>query len=404
MPTPVPPQTTRPTPPGSSRPTPPAPGGQSRPTPPRPEPGVTMGSDMMAFMTRTLDRDRNGTLEDNEARVAGSVGNRNGFNGTQETARALNEGNAFLYAFQFARDAAEAIANRLSGGDAWVSREDFEISDAARNRLDVNNDNRVSREELTVGLQRGGLAINAKQIATSDEAKARFERPAPPPPSGNRPTPPRPDNNRPTPPRPDVDRPAPPRPDRPSPPPVASRTPNEIVQRAQQLFQELQRTYQSTSMSSADRDQQANRIVEQAVDALLNETRYAGFQPRKAALQAIYQGSGMSAARRDEVEARLIRDAVEDVGNASYPNWNAAKQAVQAIYQGSSMSAADRDQLEARLLNKEIEKIVYGSFPSFGDRRRALDALYQSSSMSAGQRDEIAQRIEREEINRPRPF
>jgi hypothetical protein len=344
--------------------------------------GPAIGQDLMAFMTRTLDRNGNGTLEANEARVAGNVGNGNGINGTQETARALKSGNALLYGFQFARGAAESIANRLSGGDGTVSRKDLNFTPAALDRVDTTNDGRISREELATALQRGGLAINARQVTTADEAKDRLGRPTPPPPSGSRPAPPPPGY-------------------RPPPPQVSSgRSPNEIVQRTKSLLQDLRSTYSSTSMSTSERDVHANRIVEQSVSALLAETRFAPLPERKAALQAIYQGSPMSTTRRDQVEALLVSAAIEDVGNASYPNWGAAKAAVQAIYQGSSMNTTQRDQLEARLLTKEVDKIEFGSFPSFADRRRALDNLYQRSSMSSSQRDEIAARLERVEIDR----
>src|SRR5687767_12441021 len=92
-----------PPPPGGHRPAPPQPSG---PRPPAPTPEPTIGGDVMAFLARKVDRDDNNTIEENEARLVGRIGNQNGVNGTAETARALNAGEAMLYGFQLARDAA----------------------------------------------------------------------------------------------------------------------------------------------------------------------------------------------------------------------------------------------------------------------------------------------------------
>lgn len=398
-PTPVPPQPGQrpaPPPPTGSRPAPPPPTGRP-PAPPAP----TIGGDVMAFLTRKVDRDDNNVIEDNEARVAGRVGNRNGVNGTAETARALNAGEAMLYGFQLARDAAEAIARKLAGSDPWVSREDFEISADARRRLDQNDDNRVSADELADGLQRGGLAMNGKELATTDEAKARFSRPTPPPPGGDRPTPPSPGGDRPTPPSPGVDRPRPPRPDgdRPTPPPVFTRTPAEVADRFLAAHAELKRVYDTTSMSRADYESGARRQLAQATDELLTQTAGAPFAQRKAALQRIYDGSPMSQTERTDVEKKLLASAVADLLAKRAP-FAQAREELKALYDGSGMSQTERGAVERQLIDREIERIVFGSFPSYAARQQALQALYDGSSMSASERSEVGRRIDAEEARR----
>lgn len=392
-PTPIPPtpgQRTAPPPPTGTRPAPPPPGGH-RPPPPQPDAETILGSDVMAFLTRKADRDGNNVIEENEARVVGRVGNQNGVSGTAETARALNAGDAMLYGFQLARDVASAIARKLAGNDPWVSREDFDISDDARRRVDQNGDNRISAEELTDGLQRGGLAMNGKAIVTTDEAKARFSRPTPPRPDADRPTPPRPDVDRPRPPRPDVDRPAP--------PPVYGRTPDEVADRFLNANAELKRVYNSTSMSRADFDDATRRQAAQAVDELVNETVGASFPARKAALKRIYDASPMSQAERGEVEKKLLQTAVADLVASNAP-FAVTRAELKALYDGSGMSQTERGEIERQLIRKEVDRIVFGDFPSFAARRAALEALYSGSSMSGSERDEIGRRIEAEEVRR----
>ncbi len=392
-PTPIPPtpgQRPAPPPPSGRRPAPPPPGGH-RPPPPQPDPEPIIGSDVMAFLTRKADRDDNNVIEENEARVLGRVGNQNGVSGTAETARALNAGEAMLYGFQLARDAAGAIARKLAGNDPWVSREDLAISADARQRLDANRDNRVSADELADGLGRGGLAINGKELLTTDEAKARFSRP----------TPPRPDGDRPTPPRPDVDRPRPPRPDgdRPAPPPAYSRTPAEVADRFLNAHAELKRVYDTTSMSRADYEAAARRQVGQAAEELITQTAGAPFAARKAALTRIYDGSPMTQAERGEVEKKLLQGAIADL-LAKHAPFTSARAELAALYDGSGMSQAERGEVERQLIRKEVDSIVFGDFPSYAARRAALEALYSGSSMSGSERDEIGRRLEAEEARR----
>lgn len=170
-------------------------------------------------ITRRVDRNRNNSIESTEGRVLGSVGNRNGVNGTRETSDAMAQGQAALYGFQLDQLDADAIAGMLSGGDAWVSKEDVFISDQARARIDGSAggaiDGRVSKSELSSALTRGGLAVSADGIMLSSEAQSRFSG-RPTPPSSDRPTPP--STGRPTP--PSTGRPTPPAADRPTPPSV----------------------------------------------------------------------------------------------------------------------------------------------------------------------------------------
>ena len=352
-PTPVPPTPgKRPVPPApTTRPTPPAPS-PSRPTPPAatPEKDLFVGSDVMAFLTKTVDRDDNNTIEDNEARITGRVGNDNGRNGIAETARALNAGNAMLYGFQLARNAAEAIAKKLAGGNNWISRDDMPMSDAARARIDQNGDNRITVDEFADALQRGGIAINAKEVMLTDEAKAKF----------NRPTPPAPDTDRPRPPRPDVDRPPPPPVDRPTPPVAVVRTPQDITERFSRAYADLKRVYDTTSMSRVDFDAATARMLTQAVRELTDETQGAPFAQRKAALDAFYNGT--------------------------------------------SMSRTDRDEVERTLVQQECTRIIYGHFASYADRRLALESVYNNSKMSTVERDDVGRRLEAEEARRATRF
>ncbi len=170
-------------------------------------------------IARRVDRNKNNTIESTEGRVAGSVGNRNGFNGTRETSDAMAQGQAALYGFQLSQLDADAVADQLSGGDAWISKEDVFVSDQARAQIDGQAggalDNKISKKELSSALTRGGLAVSGDGIMLSSEAQSRFAgRPTPPsterptPPATGRPTPP--STGRPTPPSIDPGRPVPP--------------------------------------------------------------------------------------------------------------------------------------------------------------------------------------------------
>lgn len=399
----------RPTPPGvgGNRPTPPRPD-YNRPTPPRPDynrptpPSPRdneeyVGSDLMSYLARKVDRNNNDLIDENEGKFVGSVGNNNGVNGLGETTRALNGGSAALYGFQLLRNAAEALAKSMAGGDPYIGRHDFNISDAAKARLDDNRDGRISREELADGLVKGGLGVNAGGIMTSNEAKDRY---------GARPTPPAPDHHRPTPP-PVWDRPTPPRPDydRPLPPRVYGRTPTEVSSRFEAAHGELKRVYNSTSMSKVDYESAARRMVSQAVDELVLQTADAPFAARKVALDAIYNSSPMTKPERDDVEKRLLATAVDQLLSTSFPSWAATKLAVDGLYNGSSMTKPERDGLEKRFLGREIEKLCHDHYSSYPARRAALEALYNASTMTRPERDEIGARMDREEAARfSRPY
>ncbi len=187
---------------------------------------------ILSDLTRRVDKDNNNRIETNEGRVKGRVGNDNGIAGVSETADSISDGSAVLYGFQLKQADADAVADQLAGGNTWISKDDLNISDAARNHIDGQGggarDGRISRKEMAAALVRGGLAFNSDAITLSGEVRIS-DRPAPP--SGGRPTPPPVGgNDRPTPPG-GQDRPTPPpinpgRPtppggsDRPTPPPV----------------------------------------------------------------------------------------------------------------------------------------------------------------------------------------
>ena len=174
--------------------------------------------------TRRIDRNGNSQIDSSEAQIltsaagAGRVGSRNG---TREAADALAAGEAALSGFRLGASDAEAIADRLAGGDAWVSKEDLTISEGARDRIDGlaggAYDGKISKKELAAGLQQGGLALTGDGIMLSREAESLFSSRPTPPGSSDRPTPPG-GSDRPTPPG-GSDRPTPPSgSDRPTPP------------------------------------------------------------------------------------------------------------------------------------------------------------------------------------------
>lgn len=189
----------------------------------------------LSMITRRVDRNGNNLIDTSEARVSGRVGNNNGSNGVQETADAIEKGQANLS--NLSASAADGVAEVLSHGDAWVSTEDVFISDSARQRIDGQAggavDNKISKKELSSALQRGDVAVTGDGIVLSSEASSHY-RPTPPsvnPGNSDRPTPPsvNPGNsNRPTPPSvnpSNSDRPTPPsvnpgNSDRPTPPSV----------------------------------------------------------------------------------------------------------------------------------------------------------------------------------------
>jgi hypothetical protein len=171
--------------------------------------------------TRRIDRNRDTLIDRSEAEILGTVGNRNGSNGTRETADALANGDAALLGFRLSGSDADALADRISGGDTWVSKEDLYLSDGARDRIDGlaggAYDGKISKKEFSAGLQQGGLALTGDGIMLSREADNLFSLRPTPPGGSDRPTPPG-GSDRPTPPG-GSDRPTPPGgSDRPTPP------------------------------------------------------------------------------------------------------------------------------------------------------------------------------------------
>jgi hypothetical protein len=162
--------------------------------------------------TRRIDRNRDTLIDRSEAEILGAVGNRNGSNGTRETADALADGEAALLGFRLGASDADALADRISGGDTWVSKEDLFLSDGARDRIDGlaggAYDGKISKKEFSAGLQQGGLALTGDGILLSREAESRFSSRPTPPGGSDRPTPPG-ASDRPTPPG-ASDRPTPP--------------------------------------------------------------------------------------------------------------------------------------------------------------------------------------------------
>jgi hypothetical protein len=176
--------------------------------------------------TRRIDRNRDNLIDRSEAEILGQVGNRNGSNGTREAADALASGQAALSGFRLGASDADAIADRLSGGDAWISKEDLNLSEGARDRIDGlaggAYDGKISKKELSAGLQQGGLALTGDGLMLSREAESRFSSRPTPPGGSDRPTPPG-NSDRPTPPG-ASDRPTPPgSSDRPTPPGASDR-------------------------------------------------------------------------------------------------------------------------------------------------------------------------------------
>lgn len=148
--------------------------------------GLGIDVNTLLGFTRALDRNGNHQVDDSEARVLGRVGNRNGANGTRETAESAARGEAALSDFRLGERDADELARGLAQGDTWVSKNDLSISSAALDRIDGMAggavDGRVSRSELSAALQRGGFALAKDGLMLSREAEARFGgRPTPPP-------------------------------------------------------------------------------------------------------------------------------------------------------------------------------------------------------------------------------
>ncbi len=186
---------------------------------------VRINKSILADLTRRVDKDKNNRIETNEGRIKGVVGNNNGVIGVQEAADAIADGSAALYGFQLNSSDAEAVADRLAGGNTWISKDDVSFSDAARDKIDGQGggarDGRISKSEMAGALVRGGLAFGRDGITLSSEVRID-DRPAPPSSGSNRPAPPSSGYDRPAPPASGYDRPASPPSgyDRPTPPPV----------------------------------------------------------------------------------------------------------------------------------------------------------------------------------------
>lgn len=336
-----------------------------------------------------LDRNRNRLLDPSEAGVSGRVGNGNGFNGFAETAEALASGRAALKDFQLAAPDADEVANRLAGGDAWVSKEDVYISDAARSRIDGFGgaaDGRVSRTELSGAFQRQGFAIHRDGIFLSREVEDRFrsERPTPPPvdrptpPPIGRPTPPAAD--RPTP--PPVGRPTPPSADRPTPPPI-SLDPREVSDRYLQQRRSLSDLYNSSRgvMSYSEFQIRDRQLVRDAVADVVRGTRGASYTERRSALSAIYNGAGGNFSYSDFqiADRSLVRAAVEEVLH-SRGAYVEKRSELSAIYNraGGNFSYNDFQIADRSLVRAAVEDVLR-SPGSFDARKRQLNEIYNAA-------------------------
>ena len=122
--------------------------------------------DLIKVATKAFDVNGNNRVDKNEAGGSHRAireasrdkdGYANDIVGTSELANAVKQGRVQLQYMPVA--VADAVANALSGGDAWVSKEDFTFSETGRAKLDTNDDNRISRKEVSEALQDGRLVI-----------------------------------------------------------------------------------------------------------------------------------------------------------------------------------------------------------------------------------------------------
>lgn len=159
--------------------------------------GLSLNLDQLKVMTRSLDVNSNHRIDESELgfqsfralREASrdASGYANDVVGTTELAKALMQDRVVLKNLPVA--VADRIANALSGGDAWISKEDLDLSGTLRARIDSNGDNRISRQEFSNALQDGtieiGSAIRLSSHRPPSAIPGSTRQPSSPPPSTN---------------------------------------------------------------------------------------------------------------------------------------------------------------------------------------------------------------------------
>lgn len=248
-----------------------------RPAPPSlaPTGPKALAPETMGLLVQAADRNRDGYLGRDEATFTRTGGTETAAY-TNQVGAALDRGNGFLSGFRLLADQALAIADRFARGDAWVSKEDLTVSDAARQRLDTNGDGRLARHELATGLEQGGLAINATELRLSSEIVATRPVAA-----------------------------------RPLPPAVATTSVADIRARFDRQLAGVSQIYNASSMTRDQYDAEVRRFANDALRSLLNDTKGAPLGERQSLLNRIYNATGaMTNDERVRYDQRLAQDAL----------------------------------------------------------------------------------------------
>ncbi|MFN8671089.1 MAG: hypothetical protein U0457_03275 [Candidatus Sericytochromatia bacterium] len=133
--------------------------------------GFALNGNDFSNISRFLDSNNNNTVEKTEAEITSTkpIGNGNTFSGTKELSDSLAKGDAFLTKVN--KPSADKIADYFSTGrntnlkpDAWISKDDLQMTDRVRSVIDTNNDNRVSTKEFSEALSSGKIAISNNGI------------------------------------------------------------------------------------------------------------------------------------------------------------------------------------------------------------------------------------------------
>ena len=125
----------------------------------------------LSSISRFLDNNNSNTVDKTEAEISSSkpLGNGNAVAGTRELSDSLTNGDSFVTKVN--SQSSEKIADYFSTGrniklkpDAWISKEDFQMSDRVRSVIDSNGDNRVSSKEFSQALSSGRIALSRDGI------------------------------------------------------------------------------------------------------------------------------------------------------------------------------------------------------------------------------------------------
>ncbi len=154
---------------------------------------LKLGLNDYLAITKAMDANENNRVDPSEATISNraqiKIGNANGIAGTRETAEALQKGDIFIP--KLTLDAADKVSGYFSNRaentgkpvkqwttDNWISREDLQMSDSLRSRIDSNSDGKVSRREFADALVQGKITIGEEPVLPGPSSDPFSQKPA----------------------------------------------------------------------------------------------------------------------------------------------------------------------------------------------------------------------------------